>query len=139
MNGSGPAFDFDLAYGEAGERRAETVLRWLVDGDVRVEVKTKRRGDDWLYVETFQDPGGAGTRWKPSGISITGASLWAYVVGNTGIVLVLPADLLRRSIAEGRGKELACEDGDNPTQGRLLRVGRLIRDAHDWIQPTAFS
>lgn len=133
MNGSGPAFDFDLAYGEDGERRAASVLGWLLDGDARVEVKTKRRTDDWLYVETEQDPGGTGTLWRPSGIATTEAPHWAYVVAETGILIVVPARALRWSVTNGVGRDKECRDGDNPTRGQLLRFARILQDVPTWL------
>lgn len=127
MNGSGPDFDFDLVYGEAGERYAREVLGWVLAENARVEIKRKRRLDDWLYVELRQNAHRSG--WKDSGLNVTTAQFWGFVVGETGVILYFPTDLLRRAVARGEGRDAEETDGDNPTQGRLLRASRLIQIA----------
>lgn len=126
-----PSFDTDVEYGEDGETIARDVLRWTFDRSVKVETKRKRRLDDYLYVELQHNPRGAG--WRDSGLNVTKADLWAYVVGDSGIVLYFPTDLLRWVIFRtDDGKPCAETDGDCPTEGRLLRVSRLIQQAENW-------
>lgn len=127
-----PEYDNDEEYGEDGERIAREVLGWTLTRSPRVEVKRKRRLDDWLYVELLQDPGATGRCWKQSGLNITTADLWAYVVADSGVLLYFPTDLLRWAIRTDAGKPCAETDGDNPTEGRLLRVSWLIQATEQW-------
>ena len=130
--GYNPAFDLDLPYGAAGEELARSVLGWVLNGHARVEVKRKRRVDGLLYVELMQDPGGTGTRWRQSGLNTTEADLWAYVVADTGVLIVLPTDLLRWAVRTDAGRPCAETDGDNPTQGRLFHIAWLMQAASTW-------
>lgn len=111
---------------------ADQVRAELGDGQGRVEVKRKRRLDDMIYVELMQDPGGAGTRWKPSGLNVTDAEWWAFAVGDTRMILFIPTDLLRWAVSTDAGRPCAETDGDNPTEGRLFRVSWLIQSLQRW-------
>lgn len=64
-------FDFDLQYGQAGERW----LRWLGTDQAKVEVKTER--DIWLKTKNavFEFR----SRGKPSGICATQADYWSHI------------------------------------------------------------
>lgn len=122
-----PRFDRDYRYGRQGELLVADLLTALAGGQGRVEVKRKRRLDSWLYVELMQDPGGTGTRWKDSGLNVTESEWWAHDVADTGVVIFLPTDFLRwviRRTDHGHPREET--DGNNPTRGRLLRVGWLL-------------
>lgn len=133
MTGWNPHWDLDVPYGEDGERVANEVIGWLFESDPRVEVKRKRRLDDWIYVELAQDPGGTGTRWRESGLNVTKADLWAFIIADTGIVLFFPTDLLRWAVRRtDAGKSCAETDGNNPTEGRLFRISWLIQATQNW-------
>lgn len=132
MNGSGSGFDFDLSYGEDGERYVRQVLGWLIDRNPRIEVKRKRRLDDLLYIELMQNPRNTGA-WEPSGLNTTTADLWSYVIDKTGVILTFPTDFLRWIIRQDDGKSCETFDSDNPTKGRLLRVSRLIQMLPYWL------
>jgi hypothetical protein len=118
--------------GEAAERYVSTILGWLVDGDhhLRIEVKAKRYVDDWFYVEMEHRPPGA-RAFRPSGISVTEAHLWAVAIPSAGAVLIFPTTLVRRALAAGLGRPVEESDGDCPTRGRLLRVALLLKLAAD--------
>jgi hypothetical protein len=132
MTGYEPRFDHDYAYGQQGEFLIGDAIKSLGDGQGRVEVKRKRRLDDMIYVELMQDPGGAGTRWKPSGLNVTDAEWWAFAVGDTRMILFIPTDLLRWAVSTDAGRPCAETDGDNPTEGRLFRVSWLIQSLQRW-------
>lgn len=132
MTGYEPRFDHDYEYGQQGELLIGDAIAALRGGQARVEVKRKRRLDDWLYVELMQDPGGTGTRWKDSGLNVTAAEWWAYVVGDTGFLLFIPTDLLRWAVSVEGGKPCEEKDGDNPTMGRLFRVSWLLQALPQW-------
>ena len=125
---SGPDWDIDRGWGEEGQDVVKALSRY------NIEVKRKRRLDDKIYVELEQDPGATGTRWKPSGLRTTQAEYWAFVVGETGVVMFFPAGLLRWAIYERQGGvDIAEIDGDNPTRGRLLRVPWLVQVSGEWL------
>jgi hypothetical protein len=134
VTGYEPRFDHDYSYGRQGELLIGDAMTALREGQARVEVKRKRRHDDWLYVELMQDPGGAGTRWKDSGLNVTGAEWWAYVIGSSGMLLFIPTDLLRWAVSTDAGKPCAETDGDNPTEGRLFRVSWLMQAIPQWLK-----
>ncbi len=116
-----PEWDIDLSYGAEGEK---TVAGLLGLGGQCVEVKHKRRLDMGFYVETWQSPGASGD-YKPSGINVTRADVWAYVIGDTGVVVLVPTVVLR---AAARGcREVEETDGDNPTKGRLVSFMEILR------------
>jgi hypothetical protein len=96
MNGKAePRFDIDLQYGVQGEVHVKKLLHSIVDGNGQVEVKTKRMLDEWFYVETHCDKGRRGT-FRPSGILVTTASTWFVVIGNSGMTVSAPTDLVRQ-------------------------------------------
>ncbi len=95
-------------------------------------MKRKRYLDSEFYVELRQDPGGTGTRWKPSGLSVTEAEFWVYVIADTGLMLWFPTEYLRWVIREEYGHEREETDGDNPTAGRLLRANLLLDLLQKW-------
>lgn len=128
MTGYEPRWDLDRGWGENGE----AIVRAL--SAKRIEVKRKRRYlDDWLYVELEQDFGGFGENWKPSGLAINESDYYAFVVGTTGVIFFLPSGLLRWAVKKGLGREKEETDGDNPTRGRLFRLGMLLQYAQDWM------
>jgi hypothetical protein len=120
-----PRFDIDLQYGRQGELQIADYLTWLSDGNGRIEVKRKRYLDLNFYVETHADKGRTGI-YRPSGISVTTADAWAFVIAETGIALIVPTDDLR-AVLDAPGT-LDCEekDGSCPTRGRLVNLGAIL-------------
>ena len=114
-----PEFDLDRRYGEEGET--------LVEGWRRgsVEVKHKTYLDFKLYVELEQNPRRSGI-WKPSGLRVTTADYWDFVIGDTGVVVAIPTARLRLAVARGAGRPAETTHGDNPTRGRLIDLRELI-------------
>jgi hypothetical protein len=94
-----PDFDIDRDYGESGEA---TVRRILGLSEYQIEVKRKTYVDDQFYVEFEHDPGATET-YKPSGLSTTSAEYFAYVIGDSGVIVFVPTDLLRQRLADALG------------------------------------
>jgi hypothetical protein len=125
-NGYQPEWDIDRETGEVGEDTVRALL-----GNHNFEVKRKSRVDDTLYIELEQDPG-AKDCWQPSGLNVTKAEYWAFVVNDTGVVLFFPTALLKRVVPE-----FACrmtrtdptKENPNPTRGALIRAAYLIQQA----------
>ena len=126
MNGYEPRFDLDFKYGHNAEVLVAEILRRGKADSSNVEVKHKSYVDDYYYVEHEQNPRRCGT-WKPSGIKVTTAQWWCYVVGNNNDWIVFwPTDLIKRAWEHPAAKPSQVTRGDNPTKGKLIS-GALIR------------
>ena len=124
MSKAEPRFDIDFKYGRQGELLVAEYLDWIAAGNGRVEVKRKRYLDMNFYVEQECDKGRTGT-YTPSGINVTDADMWVYVIGNTGIALCIPTPVLREAIKHGYPKE--AQEGSCPTKGTLVHMGAILQ------------
>jgi hypothetical protein len=96
----------------------------LLTGGRTVEVKRDRK---WfktnnLYIETecfFQKIGD----WAPSGLGVTEASYWAFVLQES--TLIVPTDALRYAVKEF-GREISCFIPPNQSKGFLITVDDLM-------------
>lgn len=120
-----PRFDLDLNYGREAEERLAEFFDWIAGGSGQVEVKRKRIVDLSLYVEQSCDKGRTG-RFQPSGISVSTAHVWAFAVANTGIMIVIPAALLRESLSHPSVVDKAETDGSCPTRGKLVHLKAIF-------------
>lgn len=119
-----PRWDRDLAYGKQGELLVGEYLDWVAAGNGRVEVKRKRNPDMNFYVEHEHDPGRRG-HYCPSGISVTTADAWAFLIADTGVAIIIPTALLKDGWARStRVKEE--RDGSCPTRGHLVNLGSMF-------------
>lgn len=123
-----PRFDLDLNYGRQAEARLAEFFDWIAEGKGRVEVKRKRIIDLSIYVEESCDKGRTG-RFAPSGISVTTAHVWAFAIADTGIMMVIPTQLLKESLSHPSVKDKAETDGSCPTRGKLVHL-RAIFDTY---------
>lgn len=114
-----PRFDIDLSYGQQGEKLIGTFLEWITNGNGQVEVKRKSYLDLMFYVETHCDKGKTGN-YRPSGISVSTATAWAFVLGDTKIAVIIPADELRALIDDPSSKDREETHGSCPTRGKLI-------------------
>jgi hypothetical protein len=114
-----PRFDLDLKYGKDGERRIREVFDWLAGDDPRAEVKRKRVLDHRVYVETSCDRGRTGV-YHPSGINVTTASVWVFVIDDTGIHIAIPTALIRQQVDDPSSKTVEGPRGTCPTRGVLI-------------------
>jgi hypothetical protein len=120
-----PRFDIDLAYGRQAELQIGDFLTWIAEGNGQVEVKRKRYLDLEFYVETHCDKGRTGI-YQPSGISITTAAAWAFVIADTGIAVLIPTDELRVMLDDVGVCDREERDGSCPTRGRLVNLSYLL-------------
>jgi hypothetical protein len=126
--GRNPEWDLDWEIGQNGELFVADVIQALKDG-VRVETKTDlwatRSGN--IYIEYSCRYFG---EYKPSGISVTTADIWAIVLA-TEVVVFTPVDRLkavaRYYYARGRRKQGGL-NGTHPTWGVLIPAANLMRD-----------
>lgn len=114
------SFDLDFSYGRKGEQLVEDLL---TDGK-RVEVKRDRKwhltGNVYIETECFFTKNNA---WAPSGLSVTEAEYWAFVLKKT--VLMLPTNVLWYAV-KTFGRDITCEIPPNLSRGYLVKVVDLI-------------
>ena len=130
VNKPEPRFDRDYVYGRQGELLTDDYLSWIARGNGRVEVKTKRTLDFEFYIETECDKGRQG-RYAPSGINGTEADAWAFVVGETGLAIILPTSLLRAALNHPSARPKEGPRGNCPTRGMLVNLGAILSVAQD--------
>jgi hypothetical protein len=112
-------WDLDLRDGMLGESKLADLLRLDT-----VEVKTDRRWKDTgnLYIETecfYQ----ASQSWEPSGIRVTKATHWAFVLEDS--VLIIPTHRLKEVVWESN-RPITCNIPPNPSRGYLVTPGALL-------------
>jgi hypothetical protein len=135
--------DFDITnpYGLEGEELVRRYGEMMQAGEAFCEVKRKTHRDWKLYVEREQKTAHGEGPVKPSGIMATDAPLFAYVLADTGIVIVFPTNLLRDASRRPIGtaaSQLKQHQG-NPTKGRLLGLDQILDryepDSSGWPVP----
>jgi hypothetical protein len=119
-------FDMDLAFGQEGE----SLVKELLTGGQTVEVKRDKRWVETgnLYIETecyFNRT----HSWGPSGISVTKAAYWAFVLEE--MVLIIPTDALRYAVDEF-GSSIVCNIPPNPSRGVLVTVPQLLKSIKEY-------
>lgn len=124
-------FDITWKYGEKAEKLVGQICDLAsLAGEARIEVKRKSREDGKFYVELESDPGRRGT-YTPSGLSTTEADIWAFVVGGTGVMLMVRPDYLREAIKRNYGFPAKETRGSCPTKGRLLDFFDILCAVHE--------
>jgi hypothetical protein len=108
-------WDLDLSFGKAGEIQVNELLTASIE---TVEVKRDRRWKETknLYIEMscFSEKINS---WYLSGLSITKASHWAFVLED--IVLIVPTDKLKK-IVELKGRKIEMLRPEYSTRGYLI-------------------
>lgn len=114
------SFDLDFSFGRVGEQLVESLL---TEGK-RIEVKRDRKwsvtGNVYIETECFFTKNNA---WAPSGLSVTEAEYWAFVLNKT--VIMLPTSTLWQAV-KTYGREITCEIPPNLSRGYLVKVVDLI-------------
>jgi hypothetical protein len=110
-------FDISLAQGQIKERFVEVLL--LVDG-ITVEVKC-----DFHALDTGRVFVEYASRGKKSGIAVTKAEYWAFVVGDA--VLMVPTERVKM-LVRLYWRRYRVDGGDNDTsRGVLVPLNHLVR------------
>lgn len=114
------SFDLDFSFGRVGEQLVESLL---TEGK-RIEVKRDRKwnvtGNVYIETECFFTKNNA---WAPSGLSVTEAEYWAFVLNKT--VIMLPTSTLWQAV-KTYGRGITCEIPPNLSRGYLVKVVDLI-------------
>lgn len=112
-------WDLDLRAGEAGESKVADLLSLDT-----VEVKTDRRwwetGNVYIETECWYQ---SSQSWEPSGIRVTKATHWAFVLEDT--VLIVPTARLRETVWQV-GRPITCNIPPNPSRGYLITPIALL-------------
>jgi hypothetical protein len=112
-------WDLDFRHGVDGENAVANLLsietvevkndrRWSETGNVYIET-------DCYYVKS--------QAWEPSGISISKATHWAFVLDE--VVVILPLERLKK-IVERFGRPITCNIPPNYSRGFLVSVVELM-------------
>ena len=120
----GSDFDIDLKFGEAGEEKLKQILK-----DPKIEVKRDR----WTY-KTGNIAVEYWCRNKPSGISVSKANWWAFIItadNKDDIILLIESNALKKICRKyynmGRTKEM----GDNNlSKSVLIPYKDIIREIY---------
>lgn len=112
-----PQFDIDLKYGEAGE----TLLRRIVDGTV--EVKRDRQWATTGNVVVEYE-----SRGHPSGIAVTKADWWAFVLDETRIILIRTEHLKNIARVYKRMGRIVIGGDDDTSKMVLIPSKELTRN-----------
>jgi hypothetical protein len=115
-------WDIDLRAGELGESKVADLLSLDT-----VEVKTDRRWKETgnLYIET-ECYYVADNSWKPSGVRVSKATHWAFVLEDS--VLIIPLHILKEAVWHSK-RPITCNIPPNPSRGYLITPAVMIEHA----------
>ena len=118
MNAKFSVFDIDLRAGKEGENLVQDTL---VNGtiEVKTDLKWKNTGNIYVETECFYQTSGA---WEPSGLSVTKADWWAFVLN--GFFLLIPTNDLKL-IVQTEGTPIECRIEPNQSRGYLIRLDHI--------------
>lgn len=106
--------DWDITFqqGQDGERLVDKVL-----GDCEIEVKRDIRWNQTgnIYIES-ECWNRTNNHYELSGITTTKASHWAFVLGEA--IIIVPTQRVREAFIDG--KDVQCNEGQNPSHGRII-------------------
>ena len=114
------SFDLDFNYGQEGEQ----LVKQLLTNGKTVEVKRDRKwhktNNVYIEVECWYLKSQS---WEPSGLSVTQADYWAFVL-EEGVIMV-PTDYVRY-VVKNWGYEITCEIPPNRSKGYLVTIENLL-------------
>jgi hypothetical protein len=112
-------WDIDLRDGQLGESKIVKLLHIET-----IEVKTDRRWMETgnLFIEESCFYQGSGS-WAPSGIAVSKASHWAFVLDNN--VIIVPRDHLI-DVVQQFGRPIENKQPPNQSKGHLITPAQLI-------------
>jgi hypothetical protein len=123
-----PNFDIDLKRGQQGELYTADIIDALAEAKGQVEVKTDERAlqTQRVYVEYECRKFGG---WEKSGIAISTAEFWAFVLGGDTVV-ISPTwrvrNASRRLWRDQPGLRVECRRGSHPTKGIAIPLKYLL-------------
>lgn len=126
-------FDLDMKRGAQGELLVTNIRDMLAKGSGTVEVKA-----DYKFIETGRfyvetECQGRDGKWRPSGLSVTKASLWSFTLGDLPATFIVETEWLRRAAAlaanDHRNRK-SMDYGQNPTRGVLVYINHILKTAN---------
>ena len=114
------SFDLDFAYGKEGENLVEQLMTNGRTVEVKRDRKWHQTGNVYIEVECWYLKSES---WEPSGLSVTQADYWAFVLED--MVIMLPTDSLRFAV-KNFGHEITCDIPPNKSKGYLITVENLL-------------
>jgi hypothetical protein len=119
------SFDLDFSYGREGEQLVEDLLTNGKTIEVKRDRKWHATGNLYIEVSCWYQRSDS---WEPSGLSVTKASYWAFVL--EGTVLMVPTENIKWAINRW-GREITCEIPPNRSKGYLITVEDLMNAAKE--------
>jgi hypothetical protein len=117
-------FDLDYSNGLKGENIVDDVVKALCTGstiEVKTDLRWKETGNIYIETECFYQ---TSQSWEPSGLSVTKATHWAFVLED--LILIIPTDDLRL-VVEVEGSPISTSIEPNPSKGFLIRIDHIVR------------
>lgn len=113
-------FDLDYTFGAAGE----SLVNELLTGGKTVEVKRDRRwwttGNIYIEIRCWYY---TSQKWEPSGLSVTKADYWAFVL-ESGVIMV-PTEHVKYAV-KVFGRATTCNIEPNFSKGYLIKAEDLL-------------
>lgn len=128
-DGYQPQWDIDNSYGQEGELLVGDIIEGIKHG--RVEVKRDwmfhKTGNLYVEYECYRQGG-----WHKSGVAITEAETWVFVLGDSNVAICISTDRLktiaRQCYRQARFRREE-KDGSHPTKGVLVPATFIVNDA----------
>ena len=112
-------FDLDLKFGVEGETAVANLLS-IETVEVKRDARWKETGNLYIETECWYN---SSQSWKPSGLSVTKASHYAFVL--EGMVVIVPtSDLVE--ITNTKGRSIDCKIEPNPSRGYLIKLSDIV-------------
>lgn len=134
-----PNWDIDKKVGDQGELFVRRIVTGLESGSIEVKTDEKARLTGNVFVEFRCRYRG---RYEKSGLAVTTAEFWAFVVGINSMAIIVSVELLKDLCKEllynhpRRGGEMGvledsayyvkCVRGSHPTHGVRVPIKTLL-------------
>ena len=116
--------DWDRDY-SAGKRGEEHLDRVLTTHEVKTDYKWQETTNLFIEYECWYNNEQA---WKPSGISVSKAEYYSFVVpfkNKKPMLISIPMEDLKEAVKK-KGIERENVNSDNPSRGYLIKISDLI-------------
>jgi hypothetical protein len=112
-------FDIDLKFGQQGEATVANILS-IETVEVKRDKRWKETGNLYIETDCWYN---ASQSWKPSGLSVSKATHYAFVLENM-VVITTTEDL--KAVVENSGKAIKCNIEPNPSKGYLIKLSHIV-------------
>jgi len=112
-------FDIDLKFGKEGENTVANILS-IETVEVKRDKRWKETGNLYIETDCWYN---ASQSWEKSGLSVSKATHYAFVLENMVVVVTTP-DL--KAIVEKKGRAIECKIEPNPSKGYLIKLSDIV-------------